>query len=151
MRVVGVPPHLTARERRRDRKAGKSDDRDALIIARITLREDDLPVINPSGLHDDLAALVAQRDSLVGERTRTASRVHGILAVLAPGYASPLWASPHRKDDRGSQGPDQPRHGHVRAKLDGIGRGRAQARDAMAGYGPTFERQGRILTVEGSH
>ncbi len=86
--VVEVPPHLTARERRRDRKAGKTDDRDALIVARITLREDDLPSIKPSGVHEDLAALVGQRDCLVGERTRIANRVHGLLAVLAPGYAS---------------------------------------------------------------
>jgi transposase len=43
MRVVEVPPALTMRERRRCRALGKSDPVDAVAIARITAREDDLP------------------------------------------------------------------------------------------------------------
>lgn len=37
---------------------------------------------------------------------------------------------------------------HVRVNLDHIGFGRDQAREAVVAYGSTFERQGRILTVE---
>jgi transposase len=36
---------------------------------------------------EDLAAVLAHRDHLVGERTRIANRVHATLAQLHPGYA----------------------------------------------------------------
>src|SRR3954453_1129801 len=41
--VVEVPPALPRRERHRSRQAGKSDPADAIAIARVTAREDDLP------------------------------------------------------------------------------------------------------------
>src|SRR3954454_4499101 len=43
--VREVPPHLSRRERGRTRRAGKSDPGDALAIARVTLREPDLPPV----------------------------------------------------------------------------------------------------------
>ncbi len=86
--VCEVPPQLTARDRRHDTKAGKTDQRDAVLIARITLREETLPAIKPEGLGEDLAALLAHRDHLVSERTRTANRTHALLSVVAPGYAA---------------------------------------------------------------
>ena len=45
--VAEVPPALTMRERRRCRVLGKSDPTDAVAIARITAREDDLPPVAP--------------------------------------------------------------------------------------------------------
>jgi transposase len=84
--VREVPSRITARDRRRDRKAGKNDDQDAVIIARITAREADLPLIRPAGATEDLAALMAHRDHLIGERTRISNRVHATLATLHPGY-----------------------------------------------------------------
>lgn len=86
--VVEVPPHLTARDRRKHRQAGKNDEQDAVVIARIVAREDDLPPIRPHGLSDDLAALVSYRDHLVADRTRTANRTHALLGQIRPGYAA---------------------------------------------------------------
>ena len=59
--VVEVPPVLTMRERRRCRQPGKSDPADAVAIARITAREDDLPPVAPAGLAEDLKLLVDYR------------------------------------------------------------------------------------------
>lgn len=84
--VVEVPANLTARERRRLTKPGKCDPADALAIARITLREPGLGPVSRAGRAEDLRLLTVERDELVGERGRLASRVHAHLVVVAPGY-----------------------------------------------------------------
>ena len=45
--VVEVPPSLTSRERSGRPGQGKTDPVDAVAIARITAREDDLPPVRP--------------------------------------------------------------------------------------------------------
>jgi transposase len=83
--VREVPPHLTRRERIRTRRPGKSDPGDALAIARVTLREHELPPPRRAGASRDLQLLVEARDDLVGEATRMRNRLHADLLVLLPG------------------------------------------------------------------
>ena len=86
--VVEVPPQLTVQARRRQRTQAKSDPIAALLIARIGLRESELPQIRPSGEIEDLRVLVRHRRELRSERTRLASRLHADLEQLEPGYQS---------------------------------------------------------------
>jgi transposase len=85
--VREVPCTLTVRERRRLRRPGKSDPTDALAIARITAREDDLPPARHAGQAEDLKVLSDYRDELVAQRTAEANRLHADLAIVCPGYA----------------------------------------------------------------
>jgi transposase len=84
--VREVPPHLSYRERRRSRRAGKSDPGDALAIARVTVREPDLPPVRRSDATVELGLLLAARADLVTEATRVRNRLHADLVVLVPGY-----------------------------------------------------------------
>jgi transposase len=86
--VVEVPAKLTDAQRSRMAGQGKSDERDALAIARAALREGDR--LRPLGPElpgaRELKLLVDYRRQLIGERTRTANRLHADLVVLCPGY-----------------------------------------------------------------
>ncbi|HTX70792.1 MAG TPA: IS110 family transposase [Thermoleophilia bacterium] len=84
--VREVPPALTYRERRHTRLPGKSDPADALAIARVVLREADLPQVRGPYDHRDLKLLVDYRDQLLAEQTRVRNRLHSDLQVLVPGY-----------------------------------------------------------------
>ena len=88
--VVEVTPSLTVRERRRLRQRGKADPTDALAIARVVAREQDLPAVRGQDLTEDLRLLVDYREQLLGERTRIANRVHADLVALQPGYQQQL-------------------------------------------------------------
>src|SRR5258708_23407257 len=72
--VVRVPPALMAGARRGGRERGKSDPIDALAVARIALREPDLPVARLDGPERELRLLVDHREDLVVERTRLEHR-----------------------------------------------------------------------------
>ena len=67
--VVEVPPQMTAQARKQQRTHSKSDQIDALAIARVAAREDDLPVPRPQDALEDLRALVFYRRELVESRT----------------------------------------------------------------------------------
>ena len=84
--VVDVPPQMTARARRSQRSRHKSDPSDALLIARVAAREDDLPAPRPHGLAEDLRSLVFYRREQVRELNRQAKRLHADLAQTSPGY-----------------------------------------------------------------
>ena len=86
--VREVPPQLSHRERRRTRRAGKSDPGDALSIARVTAREADLPPIRRADPAGELRLLLEARDDLVTEATRIRNRLHADLVVLVPGYGA---------------------------------------------------------------
>ncbi len=98
--VREVPPQLSHRERRRTRRAGKSDPGDALAIARVTAREADLPPVRLADASRDIQLLVEAREDLVAEATRVRNRLHADLVVLVPGYGvqtANLVAERHRR------------------------------------------------------
>ena len=84
--VVEVPPQMTAAARRRRRTRTKTDPVDALEIARISARDDDLPPPRFVGACDDLAALVRYRRELVKSRTAALNRLHSTLEKIRCGY-----------------------------------------------------------------
>jgi transposase len=85
--VVEVPPLLTSRERLSWPGQGKTDPVDAVAVARITAREENLPAVRPmDGLPADLRVLMDYREQLIAERTATVNRVHTDLGWLRPGY-----------------------------------------------------------------
>ena len=97
--ALEVPPVLSHRERLRIRRAGKSDPGDALAIARVTLREPELPPVRLPDRSRELGLLVEAREDLVAEATRTRNRLHADLVVLVPGYgtaAANLVSAKHR-------------------------------------------------------
>lgn len=88
-RVVRVPPGLMADARRGSRSRGKSDPIDALAVARLALREPDLPQACLDGESRLLRLLVDHRESLVAERTRAQNRLRWRLHELEPGWDPP--------------------------------------------------------------
>src|SRR3990170_6921754 len=86
--ALEVPPQLSRRERIRTRRAGKSDPGDALAIARVTLRESDLPPVRLADRSLEIQLLVAAREDVVTEMTRVRNRLHADLRVLVPGYGA---------------------------------------------------------------
>lgn len=90
--VVDVPPQATERERVRLRGAGKSDERDAIAIARITARDHER-LARLGGEPEwarELKLIVDYRRQLTAERTRIANRIHADLVMLRPGYETKL-------------------------------------------------------------
>jgi transposase len=83
--VLQVSPKLMGTSRRTGRQLGKSDPIDALAVARVALREPDLPVARLEGKSRELKLLVDHREDLVGERTRIQNRLLWHLHELEPG------------------------------------------------------------------
>jgi transposase len=88
-RVVRVPPKLMAGARAGSRTRGKSDPIDALAIARVALREPDLPVAAHDDASREMKLLVDHRDSLVHARTAAQNRLRWHLHELDPELAMP--------------------------------------------------------------
>jgi transposase len=85
--VVDVPAALTGDGRRRSGQRGKDDAGDALVVARVALRDRErLPRLETSVLDDELKLLVDAREQLIVEAGRWRNRAHALLRVAAPGY-----------------------------------------------------------------
>lgn len=82
--VVRVPPKLMANCRTSVRSPGKSDPIDALAIARVVLREPELPMACHDSVSRDLKILVDHRESLVNHRTQLQNRLRWYLHELDP-------------------------------------------------------------------
>lgn len=85
-RVLRIPTHLTAKERKRARTRGKSDAIDALNVARAALQEglDSFPVAHLDGAELDLRLLVDHRERLVRHRVELNSTLLWHLHDLWP-------------------------------------------------------------------
>jgi len=83
-RLVRVPPKLTGASRRGERRPGKSDDIDAVAVARAALREgiDCLPTAFLDEAAMEIRLLADHRDDLVAERTRMQNRLRWHLVEL---------------------------------------------------------------------
>ena len=84
--VVEVPPQMTARARRGQRTRTKSDRADAVLVARIGVREDDLPSPRLEGPIEDLRCVVFYRRELVAAQNRDINRLHADLVQIRAGY-----------------------------------------------------------------
>ena len=86
LEAVEVPPQMTAHARRGQRTGAKSDETDALLIARIGARDRDLPPPRPGGAVEDLRCVVRYRRELVKARNQHINRLHGDLEQIRCGY-----------------------------------------------------------------
>ena len=77
---------MTAAARRRRRTPTKTDPVDALEIARIAARDDDLPAPRFAGVPGELACLVAYRRELVKDRTAAVNGLHSSLEKIRCRY-----------------------------------------------------------------
>jgi transposase len=85
--LVDVPATLTSSGRRGSGQRGKTDEGDALAVARIGLRDQDrLPRLDATVLDDELKLLADTRDQLIVEAGRWRNRAHALLRVASPGY-----------------------------------------------------------------
>jgi transposase len=85
--LVDVPATLTCDGRRGSGQRGKHDQGDALVVARIALRDERrFPRLDQTVLDDELKLLVDARDQLIVEAGRWRNRAHALLRVAAPGY-----------------------------------------------------------------
>jgi transposase len=85
--VREVRPQRTAQYRRRGRSQDKTDQSDALAIARVLLAEGEtLPQVPVDDVSTELRLLSDHRDNLVVERTRLINQLHAQMLQLDPAY-----------------------------------------------------------------
>jgi transposase len=82
--VLRVAPHLMAGSRKSVRTPGKSDPIDALAIARVVLREPNLPTACLDGVTRDLKLLTDHREAMICHRTALQNRLRWHLHELDP-------------------------------------------------------------------
>src|SRR4051812_4631532 len=101
-RVIRVAPQLMGQTRRGERQPGKSDQIDALAVARAVLREgiERFPAAVLDERSLEVRLLADHRDSLVAERTRAQNRLRWHLVELCPELEASL---PKRSLDRPRQ------------------------------------------------
>jgi transposase len=85
-RVVRVPPHRMGASRHGEREPGKSDQIDALAVARAVVGDgvEQFPAAYLNERAIEIRLLLDHRQDLVAERTRTVNRLRWHLLVLCP-------------------------------------------------------------------
>jgi transposase len=85
-RVVRVPPHRMGATRKAEREPGKSDEIDALAVARAVVKDgvEQFPVAYLNEQAMEIRLLCDHRNDLIAERTRTVNRLRWHLLTLCP-------------------------------------------------------------------
>src|SRR5436190_8368381 len=85
-RVVRVPPQRMGASRKGEREPGKSDEIDALAVARAVVKDgiEQFPVAYLDERAMEIRLLLDHREDLVAERTRTVNRLRWHLLELCP-------------------------------------------------------------------
>ena len=85
-RVVRVPPHRMGATRKGEREPGKSDEIDALAVARAVVKDgvEQFPVAYLNEQAMEIRLLCDHRNDLIAERTRTVNRLRWHLLTLCP-------------------------------------------------------------------
>ena len=85
-RVVRVPPHRMGASRKGEREPGKSDEIDALAVARAVVKDgvEQFPIAYLDEQAMEIRLLLDHREDLVAERTRTVNRLRWHLLELSP-------------------------------------------------------------------
>jgi transposase len=85
-RVVRVPPHRMGASRKGEREPGKSDEIDALAVARAVVKDgvEQFPVAYLDERAMEIRLLSDHRNDLVAQRTRTVNRLRWHLLQLCP-------------------------------------------------------------------
>jgi transposase len=91
-RVVGVAPHRMSASRKGEREPGKSDEIDALAVARAVVKDgvESFPVAFLDERAMEIRLLLDHRSDLVTEHTRTVNRLRWHLLELCPELAAAL-------------------------------------------------------------
>lgn len=97
-RVVRVNTRLMYNFRRSGRTPGKSDPIDAHAVARVVLREPDLPVVTHDEVSRELKLLVDRREDLVGQRTANVNRLVWRIHELDPARSTGILNYPMYRD-----------------------------------------------------
>jgi transposase len=85
--VYEISAHRTAQYRRRSRSQEKTDDTDALAMARLVSAEwEHLPRVQVDDLSTEVRILSDHRDNLVVDRTRLVNQLHAQMLQLDPAY-----------------------------------------------------------------
>ncbi len=86
--VHEIVPHRTAQYRKRGRTQDKTDQTDALAMARLLQAESEhLPRVARDDVSTELRLLSDHRDNLVAERTRLVNQLHAQMLQIDPCYA----------------------------------------------------------------
>jgi transposase len=123
-RVIRVPPRLMGVSRRGERRPGKSDQIDALAVARAVLREgiDRFPAAYLDEHALEIRLLADHRDDIIAERTRAQNRLRWHLVELCPELEHRLPARsldrPRQLDRIAHQLQQQPINARVRISLE---------------------------------
>jgi hypothetical protein len=108
--VVEVPPQLTAQARRRGRSQAKTDPIDALLIARITLRDANLPTVRGDDPWRRCAAWSTTAVSCWPSGPGSATACMPTLSSCGPATnaACPRWPTPTRSIEHAGCWPTTP-------------------------------------------